>query len=187
MNSDNFKQSRIGKLPVELPAGVDVKINGRTVTVKGPKGSVERTFHPSVDIVKKDNHLSVDLKQLDNEGRAISGLCRALLHNMVEGVSKGYERKLEINGTGYRAEMRGKNEILFNLGYSHPIVYELPDSVTAEVSKDNKITLRSADKEEIGRAAAKIRSFRKPEPYKGKGVKYAEEVIQRKAGKTSGK
>lgn len=187
MENENFKQSRIGKAPVAIPAGVDVKINGRTVSLKGPKGSIERTFHPSVEIKQDNGHLVVELHQLDNEGRAISGLCRSLLHNMVEGVSKGYERKLEINGTGYRAEMRGKNEILFNLGYSHPIVYELPDAVTAEVSKDNKITLHSADKEEIGRTAAKIRSFRQPEPYKGKGVKYVEEVIQRKAGKTSSK
>ncbi|MBQ1265626.1 MAG: 50S ribosomal protein L6 [Proteobacteria bacterium] len=187
MNTENFKQSRIGKAPVAIPSGVDVKINGRTVSLKGPKGSIERTFHPSVEIKQADGHLTVELHQLDNEGRAISGLCRSLLHNMVVGVSQGYERKLEINGTGYRAELRGKNEILFNLGYSHPIVYELPDCVQAEISKDNKITLRSADKEEIGKTAAKIRSFRKPEPYKGKGIKYAEEVIQRKAGKTSGK
>ena len=187
MSNENFKQSRIGKLPVAIPAGVDVKINGRTVALKGPKGTIERTFHPSVEIKQDNGHLVVVLNKLDNEGRAISGLCRALLNNMVVGVSKGYERKLEINGTGYRAEMRGNNEILFNLGYSHPIVYELPDNVSAEVSKDNKITLHSADKEEIGRTAAKIRSFRKPEPYKGKGIKYVEEVIQRKAGKTSGK
>ncbi len=187
MSNENFKQSRIGKAPVVIPAGISVKIDGRKVSLNGPKGSVERTFHPSVDIKQEDGKLVVVLNQLDNEGRAISGLCRSLLHNMVEGVSNGYERKLEINGTGYRAEMRSKTEILFNLGYSHPIVYELPDSVSAEVTKDNKIILRSADKEEIGRAAAKIRSFRKPEPYKGKGVKYAEEVIQRKAGKTSGK
>lgn len=187
MNNENFKQSRIGKAPVAIPAGVDVKINGRTVALKGPKGTIERTFHPSVDIKQEEGKLVVVLNELDNEGRAISGLCRSLLHNMVEGVSRGYERKLEINGTGYRAEPRGKNEILFNLGYSHPIVYELPDVVTAEITKDNKIILRSADKEVIGRTAAEIRSFRKPEPYKGKGIKYAEEVIQRKAGKTSGK
>ncbi len=187
MNNENFKQSRIGKLPVAIPAGVDVKINGGTVSLKGPKGSIERTFHPSVEIKKDNGNLIVELKQLDNEGRAISGLCRSLLNNMMVGVVKGYERTLEINGTGYRAENRGKNEILFNLGYSHPIVYELPDCVSAEVTKENKIILRSADKEEIGRTAAKIRSFRKPEPYKGKGIKYADEVIQRKAGKTNGK
>ena len=126
-------------------------------------------------------------KQLDADGCAKSGLYRSLLHNMVVGVSEGYEKKLEIIGTGYKAEMRNSREIIFNLGYSHPIVYELPDEVTAEVSKDFKITLKSADKEVIGQTAAVIRSFRKPEPYKGKGVKYVGEIIQRKAGKTSGK
>ena len=189
MNAElnNFKQSRIGKAPVALPQGVDVKINGKEVTVKGPKGTLTRKFNDCVDIKLETGHVSVVLNQLDTEGRAISGLCRSLLHNMVVGVSQGYEKKLEIIGTGYRAEMRGTREIFFALGYSHPIVYELPDCVTAEVSKDNKITLRSADKEVIGRTAAEIRSFRAPEPYKGKGVKYAEEVIRRKAGKTSSK
>lgn len=182
-----FKQSRIGKAPVALPAGVEVKIDGKRVDVKGPKGSVSRTFGDCVDVKIENGHASIILKQLDTDGRAKSGLYRSLLHNMVVGVSTGYEKKLEIIGTGYRADMRGTREILFNLGYSHPIVYELPDGVTAEVSKDNKITLRSADKELIGQTAAEIRSFRKPEPYKGKGVKYVDEVIQRKAGKTSGK
>jgi large subunit ribosomal protein L6 len=186
MNSE-FKQSRIGKAPVALPNGVNVNIDGHKVTVKGPKGTVSRTFNDCVDVKLQDGHVVVELKQLDNDGRAISGLTRALLHNMVVGVSEGYERKLEIIGTGYRAEMRGTREIFFALGYSHPIVYELPEGVTAEISKDFKITLRSADKEVIGRTAAEIRSFRAPEPYKGKGVKYVEEVIRRKAGKTSGK
>ncbi len=188
MNAEvKFKESRIGKAPVALPQGVDVTISGKEVTVKGPKGTLTRKFNDCVDIKKENGHVSVVLNQHDTEGRAISGLCRSLLHNMVVGVSQGYEKKLEIIGTGYRAEMRGTRESFFALGYSHPIVYELPDCVTAEVSKDNKITLRSADKEVIGRTAAEIRSFRAPEPYKGKGVKYAEEVIRRKAGKTSSK
>jgi len=187
MNAVEFKQSRIGKMPVAVPAGVEVKVNGRMVSLKGPKGMIAREFHPSVEIQEADGHLSVVLKQLDTEGRAVSGLCRSILSNMVEGVSKGFERRLDIIGTGYRAEMRGAKEIFFVLGYSHPILFELPEGVTAEVSKDNKITLRSVDREVIGRTAAKIRSFRAPEPYKGKGIKYAEEVIQRKAGKTSGK
>jgi large subunit ribosomal protein L6 len=182
-----FKQSRIGKAPVALPNGVNVSIDGQNVTVKGPKGSLTRRFNDCVEIKSENGHVSVTLKQEDNEGRAISGLTRALLHNMVVGVSEGFERRLEIIGTGYRAEMKNAREILFVLGYSHPILYELPDGVTAEVSKDFKITLRSADKEVIGRTAAEIRSFRAPEPYKGKGVKYMDEVIRRKAGKTSSK
>jgi large subunit ribosomal protein L6 len=186
MNAE-FKQSRIGKAPIALPSGVNVSIDGRKVTVKGPKGTLTREFNDCVAVKLQDGHVVVELSRLDNEGRAISGLTRALLHNMVVGVSEGYERRLEIIGTGYRAEMRNAREIFFALGYSHPIVYELPEGVTAEVSKDFKITLRSADKEVIGRTAAEIRSFRAPEPYKGKGVKYVEEVIRRKAGKTSSK
>ncbi len=185
--SENFKQSRIGKRPIELPSGVNVSIDGHKVTVKGPKGTLTRTFNDCVAVKLQDGHVVVELNQLDSEGRAISGLTQALLHNMVVGVSKGFERRLEIIGTGYRAEMKNAREILFVLGYSHPILYELPDGVTAEISKDFKITLQSADKEVIGRTAAEIRSFRAPEPYKGKGVKYMDEVIRRKAGKTSSK
>ena len=182
-----FKQSRIGKAPVVLPAGVEVKVSGNSIQVKGPKGTVSREFGDCVEVKVENGQAHVVLNQLDTDGRAKSGLYRSLLHNMVVGVSVGYEKKLEIIGTGYRADMRGTREILFALGYSHPIVYELPDGVTAEVSKDNKITLRSADKELIGQTAAEIRSFRKPEPYKGKGVKYVDETIIRKAGKTSSK
>jgi large subunit ribosomal protein L6 len=182
-----FKQSRIGKAPVALPQGVEVTVKGLNVSVKGPKGNVSRDFGDCVDVKVENGHACVILKQLDTDGRAKSGLYRSLLHNMVVGVSVGYEKKLEILGTGYRADMKGSREILFNLGYSHPILYELPDGVNGEVTKDNKIILRSADKELIGQAAAEIRGFRKPEPYKGKGVKYADEVIVRKAGKTSGK
>lgn len=184
---EKFKLSRIGKAPIAIPAGVEVSIEGQEVKMKGPKGSLTHSFVDCVEIKQADGHLHVELKQLDTDGRAKSGLCRSILHNMVIGVSEGYEKKLEIIGTGYKAEMRNSREILFSLGYSHPIVYELPDCVTAEVSKDFKITLKSADKEVIGQTAAVIRSFRKPEPYKGKGVKYADEVIRRKAGKTAGK
>lgn len=187
MNSDGFKQSRIGKAPISIPKGVEVKVADKKLSVKGPKGSLEREFKGNVRIVVQDGHIKVELNENTNENRMVSGLVRALINNMVHGVSVGFERKLEIIGVGYRADLRGSNEILFNLGYSHPIVYELPATVTSEVSKDNKITLRSVDKEVVGRAAAKIRSFRPPEPYKGKGIKYAEEVIIRKAGKTAGK
>lgn len=187
MNATEFKQSRIGKAPIALPQGVEVKVDGLTVTVKGPKGTITRTVNDCVEVKVENGSLSLVLKQLDTDGRAKSGLYRSILNNMVIGVSAGYEKKLEIIGTGYRADMINAREIKFALGYSHPIVYELPDGVDAEVSKDNKITLRSVDKELIGQTAAEIRSFRKPEPYKGKGVKYMDEVIQRKAGKTSGK
>lgn len=182
-----FKQSRIGKAPIAIPAGVEIKVDGRSVSVKGPKGSVSRVLGDCVDVKIENGHVSLVLNQFDTDGRAKSGLYRSLLNNMVIGVSAGYSKQLEIIGTGYRADMRGSREIMFQLGYSHPIVYELPDGVDAEVSKDNKITLRSADKELIGQAAAEIRSFRKPEPYKGKGIKYSDETIIRKAGKTSGK
>lgn len=182
-----FKQSRIGKAPVALPAGVEIKIDGGKILVKGPKGSVSREFCSCVEVKVENGHAHIVLKQLDTDGRAKSGLYRSLLHNMVLGASSGYEKKLEIIGTGYRADRRGDREILFALGYSHPIVYELPDGVDVEITKDNKIILRSADKELIGQTAAEIRSFRKPEPYKGKGIKYSGEKIIRKAGKTSSK
>lgn len=187
MTTTEFKQSRIGKAPIALPQGVEVNVKDNVVTVKGPKGTLTHKIKDCVEVKVEDGHVRLELKQLDTAGRALSGLYRSILHNMVVGVSQGYEKKLEIIGTGYKAEMRNAREILFNLGYSHPIVYELPDCVTAEVSKDFKITLKSPDKEVIGQTAAVIRGFRKPEPYKGKGVKYIDEVIQRKAGKTSSK
>lgn len=187
MTVDSFKLSRIGKAPITIPTGVEAKIDGLKVTVKGPKGTLTKEFSKGVEISQKEGVLHVELKQLDRDGRAIQGLVRALLHNMVVGVSAGFERKLEVIGVGYRVDQRNSRELIFNLGYSHPIVFELPEGVTSEVSKDNKITLRSSDKEVLGRVAAKIRSFRAPEPYKGKGIKYAEETIIRKAGKTSGK
>lgn len=187
MNAENFKQSRVGKLPIAVPAGVDVKIKGRTLALKGPKGTLERTFNEGIELKLEDGQLHVVLTKLTTEGRALSGLSRSLANNMMIGVSEGFERQLEIIGTGYRAELRGTREINFVLGYSHPILYEMPEGVTAEISRDNKITLRSTDKEVIGRTAEKIRSFRKPEPYKGKGIKYAEEFIVRKAGKTAAK
>ncbi|MFA5625058.1 MAG: 50S ribosomal protein L6 [Bradymonadales bacterium] len=187
MNVDTFKQSRIGKAPVTIPKGVEVKVANNKISVKGPKGSLEQEFKDNVKVLVQDGEVRVELSDNNPENRMFSGLVRSLINNMVIGVSEGFERKLEIIGVGYRADMRGSNEIIFNLGYSHPIVYELPASVTSEISKDNKITLRSVDKEVIGRVAAKIRSFRPPEPYKGKGIKYAEEVIVRKAGKTAAK
>ena len=173
--------SRIGKLPIDIPAGVDVKIDGNHIAVKGPKGELSRTLSDVVKMERQGEQVVIVRPSETREARAHQGLVRSLVANMVEGVSKGFVRELEINGVGYRAELR-KNFIRFDLGYSHPIFLELPASVTADV-KTTAVTLKSVDKEEIGQVAAKIRSLRKPEPYKGKGIKYKEETIVRKAGK----
>lgn len=178
------KQSRVGKLPVQLPAGVDVTVAGGRMTVKGPKGSLERAVPRFVTIARDGDAVQVTVDSDDRQARAFHGLSRALLQNMVTGVSAGFTRGLEVIGVGYRADLKG-DHILFQLGYSHPIMYELPSGVKAAITKDNKITLTSIDKEVLGHAAATIRSFRKPEPYKGKGIKYAEERIRRKAGKAA--
>lgn len=179
------KLSRIGKLPVSLPKGVEVKIDGLKVTVKGPKGELERTLPPEVSIEQGEGTLNIAAPGSTRRARAMHGLSRSLVQNMVEGVSKGYERVLEVIGVGYRAELKGQRYLLFTLGYSHPLLYELPEGISAEVTRDNKVKISGIDKEKLGLVAAKIRSFRKPEPYKGKGIKYAEEVIQRKAGKAA--
>lgn len=177
--------SRVGKQPIAIPAGVEVKIDGNTVTVKGPKGNLSRTHAGIVSVAVEGNEIQVSRPDDSREARAHQGLVRSLLANMVTGVSKGFQRDLEITGVGYRAEKR-KRFIRFDLGYSHPIFVELPESVDANVSQ-TALSLLSADKELVGQVAAKIRSLRKPEPYKGKGVKYKEEKILRKAGKAGGK
>lgn len=178
------KLSRIGKQPVAVPNGVEVTLEGQRVRVKGPKGELTRELPSAVEVTREDGELVVSLRGNGGRQRALHGLSRALLANMVHGVDKGFERVLEINGVGYRADVR-HGHIVFHLGYSHPILFEIPNQVTAEVSKDNKITLRSIDKELLGLTAAKIRGFRPPEPYKGKGIKYADETILRKAGKAA--
>jgi len=179
------KLSRIGKQPVELPDGVTASLDGNTVTIKGPKGELTRTLSDRVEVVLNDDgDVEIHITGASNEDRSTHGLSRALVANMVVGVSKGFERKLEVIGIGYRADLR-KNHILFQLGYSHPILYEIPPVIDVEIGKDNSITLRSIDKEALGHAAAKIRGFRPPEPYKGKGIKYADETIIRKAGKAA--
>ncbi len=186
MNSEeSIKLSRVGKIPVTVPSGVDVKIEKGMVTVRGPKGNMSREVHPRVQLVRDGDDITVAIEKGDRESRAVQGLTRALLANMVNGVSVGFERKLEIQGVGYKAELKSPTEILFSLGYSHPIMYELPVGVTGEVTKDNKVILRSNNKETLGLAAAKIRSFRPPEPYKGKGIRYEGEHVRRKAGKTA--
>ena len=177
--------SRIGKRNVELPKGVTVQITADLITAKGPKGSLTVKRHEAVDITEDKGQLVFTRKGDDKPSRAAHGLMRALTNNMVKGVSTGFERKLEINGVGYRAEVKGGNLVL-SLGYSHPVEFKLPEGVTAKVDK-NMLILSAMDKQQLGAAAAKIRSFRAPEPYKGKGVKYVEEKIQRKAGKAAGK
>ena len=178
--------SRVGKKEIILPEKTKIDFKNRELVVKGEKGTLTRTIHPAVDLSIKDNTISVTIGQEDRKTRALQGLTRSLVANMVDGVSKGFERTLEINGIGYRAEMKGKS-IVLSLGYSHPIDFPLPDGIDATVDKNNVIKLFGIDKEKVGQTAASIRKLRKPEPYKGKGVKYAEEYIQRKAGKTGTK
>jgi large subunit ribosomal protein L6 len=178
--------SRVGKKLIAIPAKTSIDYKNSVVVVKGEKGTLTRTIHPEVDLEIKDNAISVIIGQEDRKTRSIQGLTRSLVANMVDGVSKGFERTLEINGIGYRAELKGRS-IVFNLGYSHPIDFPLPDGISATVDKNNVVKLMGIDKEQVGQTAASIRKLRKPEPYKGKGVKYAEEHIQRKAGKTGTK
>jgi large subunit ribosomal protein L6 len=173
--------SRIGKKPISIPKGVEVKLEGDVIAIKGPKGSLERRVHPKVTLRIDSGFIVASVADQTKESRACHGLFRALIANMVTGVTNGFERGLEIVGVGYRAELKDRMAI-FHLGYSHPINFELPEGIEAKVDK-TKVTLSGIDKELLGKTAAKIRSFRKPEPYKGKGIKYAEETIRRKAGK----
>jgi large subunit ribosomal protein L6 len=177
--------SRIGKQPIKIPSGVKVSVNGQKVSVEGPKGKLEHVLVQASASVEGE---AILVKQDDGSknGKAMHGLARALLSNMVEGVSKGFTRVLEINGVGYRAELKGQ-KLEMNLGFSHPVVYELPKGVSAQVEKLTTINLASSDKQLLGQVAAKIRGFRPPEPYKGKGVKYSDEHIIRKVGKAGTK
>ena len=177
--------SRVGKLPIEVPKGVDVQVTAESIRVKGPKGELFAPRHPLVELASEDGVLRCERVNESRKSRAAHGLIRALTANMVHGVSQGFERRLEINGVGYRAEVQGSTLVL-NLGFSHPINFQLPEGVSAKVEK-NQIVLSGIDKELLGAAAAKIRGYRPPEPYKGKGVKYLEERILRKEGKSAGK
>lgn len=179
--------SRIGKLPVSIPDKVDVKIVEGEVKVKGPKGALEFSLPKKVMVSLKENSLIVARDGDDRVAKSLHGLCRSHIANMVKGVSEGFSKDLDINGVGYRAEAKG-NEIHFSLGFSHPVIFCLPSGISALVdAKKTRITLNGIDKQLLGNTAAKIRSFRPPEPYKGKGIKYAEEVIKRKEGKSAGK
>ncbi len=175
--------SRIGRLPVLIPKGVSVELQGTTVRVKGPKGELQRTFPAEMQITLEDGAIVVRRPSDEPVHRALHGMTRALINNMVVGVTTGFERVLEVNGVGYRAEMDGKNLALY-VGYSHPVIVEPPSGITFEVdSRTRQIKVMGIDKELVGQVAANIRKVRPPEPYKGKGIKYLEEKIRRKAGK----
>ena len=179
--------SRIGRMPIAIPAGVTVDIaENNKVTVKGPKGTLERVLAPEMEIKMEDGHVVVtrpnDLKRM----KALHGLTRTLIHNRVVGVTDGYSKVLEINGVGYRAQKQG-NKLILSLGYSHPVEMIDPEGLTTTLEGQNKITVSGIDKEKVGQYAAEIRDKRRPEPYKGKGIKYADEVIRRKVGKTGKK
>jgi large subunit ribosomal protein L6 len=175
--------SRIGRMPVDVPQGVDVEIKGSFVRVKGPKGQMEHTFPASMDISMDDGQIAVKRPSDERTHRALHGMTRAIINNMVVGVSQGFEKVLEVNGVGYRAEMNGKNLVL-NVGYSHPVEIEPPDGITFDVdTRARQIKVLGYDKAAVGQIAADIRKVRPPEPYKGKGIKYLDERIRRKAGK----
>lgn len=174
--------SRIGRKPVVIPAGVEVTLDGNTVTVKGPKGTLTRTFHNRMNIAVENNEIVVTRPSDDKEDRSLHGLTRTLISNMVEGVTTGFKKELEINGVGYRASKEGKNLVMV-LGYSHKVVMPEIENISIEVPGSNKIIISGPDKQVVGQFAAKVREKRKPEPYKGKGIKYVDEVIIRKEGK----
>ncbi len=175
--------SRIGKKPIEIPKGVEVNIDGSSVSVKGPKGSLQKTFSPAIDIRRDGGSIAVTSSHPGKDISALHGLTRTLVNNMIEGVTKGFEKTLEINGVGYKALIQGKN-IVLSLGFSHQITYPLPAGIDVSLDKQTVLTLKGIDKELVGQVASKIRGLRTPEPYKGKGIKYKEERIVKKAGKT---
>jgi len=174
--------SRVAKKPVELPSGVEVTISGQSVTVKGSKGSLAHEIHSSVAISKEDNVLTFAPKDGSKIAMALAGTTRALLDNMVTGVSQGFEKKLQLVGVGYRAQAQGA-KLNLTLGFSHPVEYPVPEGITVETPSQTEVVVRGTDKQKVGQVAAEIRSYRPPEPYKGKGVKYADEIIVRKEAK----
>jgi large subunit ribosomal protein L6 len=179
--------SRIGKAPIVVPGGVDVSVNERTVVVKGPKGTLTRDLPGAITLRMDDGHILIERPDDLSESRALHGLTRTLVSNMVVGVTDGFVKELEIVGVGYRAEAQAPNRLKLALGYSHPVEIEAPEGITFEVPVPTRVIVRGIDKEAVGQVAANIRSVRKPEPYKGKGVRYLGERILRKAGKTGKK
>jgi len=178
--------SRVGKKPIPVPGKTKITYKDRVITVQGEKGTLTRTVHPNMDLEIENDLIKVTMAKETPSNRALQGLTRSLVANMVIGVDKGFQKVLEINGIGYRASLSG-NTIVLNLGFSHPVNFELPDGIAAKVDKNNTVTLSGINKELLGQTAASIRSLRPPEPYKGKGIKYADEYVQRKAGKTGTK
>jgi large subunit ribosomal protein L6 len=177
--------SRVGQQPIPIPSGVEVVVEGARVRVKGPKGELEHEAPASIAVARAGDDVVVTRPDDERDNRELHGLTRSLVANMVQGVKDGFQRKLEIVGIGYRAQLQGKN-LQLALGYSHPVIFPLPEGVQAEVEKQVSITLRGADKALLGQTAAQLRALRKPDPYKGKGIKYAEEQIRRKVGKKAG-
>ncbi len=175
--------SRIGKLPVEIPQGVKINVASNKISVEGPKGKLEQNVVPEINFIIKDDIITVTRKNESKRVRSLHGLYRSLLNNMIIGVSQGFTKELQINGVGYRAEVKGKSLIL-NLGYSNPINYPIQDGIEIKVEANTRLTVNSIDKQQLGHVCSVIRGFRPPEPYKGKGVKYKEEIIRRKIGKS---
>jgi large subunit ribosomal protein L6 len=178
--------SRIGKLPIQIPKGVTISVNGQAVTVKGPKGELHRTMHPEIGVAVDGEVCTVSRPSDDPRHKSLHGLSRTLVANMVEGVTKGYSKQLEITGVGYKAEVRPYG-LQLALGFSHQIQYKAPNGIKLLAPQPTQVVIEGADKQVVGQVAAEIRSLRPPEPYKGKGIKYAGEVIRRKAGKAGGK
>ncbi|MDX1582178.1 MAG: 50S ribosomal protein L6 [Thermoanaerobaculia bacterium] len=178
--------SRVGKKEIALPKGVEVRQDGDRAIVKGPKGTLETPLAPGISMKVGDGVVQLERADEERKTRAFHGLSRALLANSVRGVNEGFKRELDIVGVGYRAEVKGK-EVVFQLGYSHPIHFPIPEGISIEVDKNGHVTVTGIDKQKVGQVAAEIRSLRKPDPYKAKGIKYSDEMIRRKAGKAAGK
>ncbi|NLN29494.1 MAG: 50S ribosomal protein L6 [Firmicutes bacterium] len=174
--------SRIGKIPIEIPSGMEVQLEGNTIRVKGPKGTLERKLHPEMQVNIEDGRVVVNRPSDEKKHRSLHGLTRTLIANMVQGVTQGFEKRLEIHGVGYRAAKQG-NKLVLSMGFSHPVEFDTPPGMEIEVPAPTRITVRGIDKEKVGQLAAEIRAVRKPEPYLGKGIRYEGEYVRRKAGK----
>ncbi len=174
--------SRIGRKPINIPAGVEVQVDGNVVTVKGPKGTLTQQFHPNMTVQVEGGEITVTRPNDEKENRSLHGLTRTLVHNMVVGVTEGFKKELDVLGVGYRVQKQGK-EMIMTLGYSHPVVVKEVEGITIECPTPNKIIISGADKQQVGQFAAEVREKRPPEPYKGKGVRYTDEVVRRKEGK----
>ena len=176
--------SRIGKLPIEVPSGVEVRVEGALATVTGPKGTLTQTLPTQISVRQEGNQILVERPDDERENRSLHGLVRSLVANMVEGVTRGFEKQLEIQGVGYRVQAQG-SDLVFSLGYSHQIPVKAPEGITFEVTAPTRFSVKGIDKQQVGQVAADIRRLRRPDPYKGKGVRYAGEQVRRKAGKTA--